>query len=201
MSRIVGYAAMLAFATAITVFGMAPSMLDQGFSHRTHPLAWLGASGVSQAAWFNLCGFVLPGTLAGSALWLLRSRLPGDARLSARIGAQLVMLSAFAFAAQGLLPLDLEDPDGVASGLHALAWTAWCLAFCSGALMLAWGLRSARPHPRIVAMCALAGIAVPLLAFAVPLWLPSALAQRAAFLLWFGWVAWLGRMMPSLSRA
>lgn len=199
-ARAAGHAALLFFVLGAGIFGARAAAQANGFSHRTYPLAWLGADGVSGAVWFNLFGFLLPGLLAAIALWPLRAALPQDARWAARIGAQLVMLSAFAFAAQGALPLDLEDPDGVASGLHALAWTAWCLAFCSGALTLAWGLRSRQPRPRIIVMCALAGIAVPLLAFAAPLWLPSAFAQRVAFLLWFGWVAWIGRV-PSLSRA
>lgn len=200
VARAAGYAALLFFVLGASIFGAMVDAQVNGFSHRTHPLAWLGADGVSGAEWFNLFGFLLPGLLAVIALWPLRTALPHDARWTARIGAQLVMLSAFAFAAQGLLPLDLQDPDGIASGWHAFAWTAWCLAFCSGALMLAWGLCCAQPRTRIVAMCALAGIAVPLLAFAAPLWLPNAFAQRVAFVSWFVWVAWIGRIV-SLSRA
>jgi Protein of unknown function (DUF998) len=195
-----GYAALLFFVLAAMLFGAMARAGTSGFSHGAYPLAWLGADGVSGAGWFNFCGLVLPGLLAAIALWPLRTVLPHSAHWTARIGTQLVMLSALAFAAQGMLPLDLEHPDGVASGLHALAWTAWCLAFCQGALMLAWGVRAAQPRSRSVAICALAGIAVPLLAFVAPLWLPNAFAQRVAFLLWFGWVVWIGRI-PSLSRA
>lgn len=198
--RATSHAALLIFVLSAGIFGVWARARVSGFSHGAYPLAWLGADGVAGAGWFNLCGFVLPGLLAAVALWLLRDTMPRDAHWSARIGVQLVLLSALAFAAQGMLPLDLEDPDGVASGLHALAWTGWCLAFSSGALMLAWGMRTARPQPRIVAMCALAGIVLPLLAFAAPLWLPNALVQRVAFVLWFAWVAWIGRA-PSLSRA
>jgi Protein of unknown function (DUF998) len=200
VARAAGVAALLLFVSCAGIFGAMASAQAKGFSHRAYPLAWLGADGVSGADGFNLFGFLLPGLFAAVALWPLRIMLPADARWTARIGAQLVVLSAFAFAAQGLLPLDLEDMDGVAGGLHAFAWTAWCLAFCPGALMLAWGVRTTQPRARIVAVCVLAGIAVPLLAFAAPLWLPSALAQRVAFLLWFVWVAWIG-LMPSISRA
>jgi Protein of unknown function (DUF998) len=204
-ARMAGHAALLFFLLCALTFGAMAGAQARGFSHWTHPLSWLGADGISGAGQFNLFVFVFPGLLAAVALWPLRSVLPEDARWTARIGAQLVMLSALAFAAQGLLPLDLEDPDGIASGLHALAWTAWCLAFCSGALLLAWGLRTAQRYPRIVVprivvTCALAGIAVPLLAFAASPLLPNALAQRGAFLLWFVWVAWIGRV-PLLSRA
>jgi hypothetical protein len=198
--RIAGDVAFLMFIVAAAIFGALPGTGDDGFSQRTHPLAWLGAQGVPRAAMFNFCGFALPGMMAAVALWPLRPALPAGARWSARIGAQLVLLSAIAFAAQGGLPLDLQDMDGSASGLHASAWTMWCLSFSTGALALAWGLRGTRLRPGVVAICAIAGSIVPLLAFVAPLWVPNAFAQRAAFVLWFGWVAWISRMRP-LSRA
>ena len=39
----------------------------------------------------------------------------------------LVQLSALAFAAQGVVPLDPEDTDATASRLHVLAWMLWQL--------------------------------------------------------------------------
>lgn len=199
-TRMAGDAALLMFIAAAAAFGSMFDAGDDGFSQWTHPLAWLGAQSVPRATLFNLCGFVLPGILAAVALWPLRSALPANARWSARIGAQLVLLSAIAFAAQGVLPLDLQDMDGAASGLHAAAWTVWCLSFTAGALALVRGLRGNPSHPGIPMSCAIVGSIVPLLAFVAPLWLPNAFAQRAAFLLWFGWVAWIGRI-PSLNRA
>jgi hypothetical protein len=199
-TRMAGDAALLMFIAAAAVFGAMFDAGDGGFSQRTHPLAWLGAQGVARATLFNLCGFALPGILAAVALWPLRPALPAGARWNARIGAQLVLLSAIAFAAQGLLPLDLQDMDGAASGLHAAAWTMWCLSFSAGALALASGLRGTRSGPGVVAICAFAGSIVPLLVFVAPWWLPNAIAQRAAFLLWFAWVAWTGRTL-SLNRA
>ncbi len=199
-TRMAGDAALLMFIAATATFGAMFDAGNDGFSQWTHPLAWLGAQSVPRAMLFNLCGFALPGILAAVALWPLRPALPADARWSARIGAQLVLLSAIAFAAQGVLPLDLQDMDGAASGLHAAAWTIWCLSFTAGALALALGLRGNPPHTGIPMSCAIVGSIVPLLAFVAPLWLPNAFAQRAAFLLWFGWVAWIGRI-PSLNRA
>ena len=198
--RMAGDAAVLLFIAAAAIFGAMSDAGDGGFSQRTHPLAWLGAQGVPRATMFNLCGFVLPGLMAAVALWPLRPALPVDARWSVRIGAQLVLLSAIAFAAQGVVPLDPEDMDGPASGLHAAAWTVWCLSFCAGALALAWGLRGMTLRHGAVAICAFAGLIVFLLAFVAPLWIPNAVAQRAAFVLWLGWVAWAGRI-PPLSRA
>src|SRR3546814_9922281 len=58
---------------------------------------------------FNALGFVLPGVLAALVAWRLRASLDAGAPWAARIGAWLALLSALAFAAQGLLPLDPRD--------------------------------------------------------------------------------------------
>ena len=199
-ARVAGPAALLCFLAASAIFGAMPDAVATGFSHLTHPLAWLGARGMPHAAIFNFTGFVLPGLLVAVALWSLRPALPTPARWSARLGAQLVVLSALGFAAQGLLPLDLDDPDGRAASLHATAWIAWWLAFCAGALGLALGLRGEPTHRRLAAISAAAAVAVPLIVFVAPLWLPVALAQRVAFALWFVWAIAATRRRP-LSRA
>jgi hypothetical membrane protein len=190
-AQIAGCASLMIFVASAAIFGAMLGQDSGGFSHRTHPLAWMGAGSVPRAMLFNLCTFVLPGVLAAVALWPLRPALPPGTRWSARIGSQMVVLSALAFAAQGVLPLDLENPDGTAGGLHAVAWTAWWLAFSAGALTLAWGLRYMAAMRRgFVAITALTGLVIPMLAVLAPLWLPNALAQRMAFVLWFVWVAW-----------
>ena len=193
LRRFAAHAALWGFVAAAAFCGARPEAVATGFSHRSHPLAWLGASGMPDATVFNLAGFVLPGLLAAVALWSLRSALPAHARWSARIGAQLTMLSALAFAAQGLLPLDLEDPDGAANAAHGLAWTLWWLTFAVGGLALGLGSRGTSPLRRGFAMATVAAaIAVPALALLAPIWWPNAFAQRAAFVLWFVWVAGVG---------
>ncbi len=190
-ARMAGHAALVIFVVLAAMFGALSDEDSGGFSHRTHPLAWLGAGGMPRAMLFNLCVFVLPGVLAAVALWPLRPALPPGTRWSARIGAQLVVLSALAFAAQGVLPLDLENPDGTAGGLHAVAWTVWWLALSAGALALGLGLRNTATMCRgFAAITALAGLVIPILAVLAPLWIPNALAQRMAFILWFIWVVW-----------
>lgn len=190
-SRFAAHAALWGFVVAAAVCGARPEVVSSGFSHRSHPLAWLGASGMPDATVFNLAGFVLPGLLAAVTLWSLRSSLPAHARWSARIGAQLTMLSALAFAAQGLLPLDLEDPDGTANAAHGLAWTLWWSTFAVGGLAFGLGSRGASPLRRGLAMATVAAaLAIPALALLAPIWWPNAFAQRAAFVLWFVWVAW-----------
>lgn len=186
MERHAGWLAAVAFVAALLVSGWT---LD-GYSQRLHPIALLGAEGVPGAWIFNATGLVLPGVLAVVVALALYRALPPEAGWLPRIGARLVLLSGVAFAAQGMLPLDLRDLDGQAGRLHAAAWMAWWIAFVPGALLLAAGVRRLR-LAGIAAACAVAALSV------LPIDpLPPALAQRLAFVVWFGWLAlvpWLAR--------
>ena len=173
---------------AVVLFVVALLLANVGvpeYSHRVNPLALRGTAGLPWALAFNLLAFVLPGALLAWAGQRIRNGL-GDAGWLARIGIVLAQLSALAFAAQGLLPLDPDDADSGASRLHALAWMLWWIAFVPAAAFCAAGAR------RGVAF-ALAGIAlgmlVPLIAVLAPIGLWVGLAQRLAFGLWFAW--WL----------
>src|SRR3546814_11255366 len=88
---------------------------------------------------FNVLGFVLPGVLAALVAWRLRASLDDGAPWAARIGAWLALLSALAFAAQGLLPLDPRDLAADASRMHATMWTLWWVALLPAAVLLAFG--------------------------------------------------------------
>ena len=155
------------------------------YSHALHPVALRGTAGLPWAFAFNLLAFVLPGLLLAWAAQQLRDRL-GDAGWLARIGIVLAQLSALAFAAQGLFPLDPQDTDSTASRLHALAWMLWWIAFVPGTLLLAVG---ARRGIAFALACLVAGVLVPLVAVFAPIGLWVGLAQRFAFATWFGW--WL----------
>ncbi|QIL20237.1 DUF998 domain-containing protein [Thermomonas sp. HDW16] len=172
-------AALLALALVTANLGVPE------YSHLIHPLALRGSAGLPWALAFNVLAFVLPGALLVCAGFRLRSGL-GDAGWLARIGIVLVQLSALAFAAQGLLPLDPMDTDSSASRLHALAWMLWWIAFVPGALLLAIG---ARGGIAFALACVAAAALVPLLAVLAPIGLWVGIAQRLAFALWFGW--WL----------
>lgn len=178
-----GAAALLAaglFAAALAGFG---SMLE-GFSHASHPPAFLGARGVPGAFAFNLLAFVLPGLLGMLVMGGVRRQLEG-ARWAARIGSWLWLLSAFGFAMQGVLPLDPADMDASSSRLHASAWTVWWLAFAPGGLLLALGLAST-PGWRALRMTALTGaLLLPLLALYAPLGMSVGVSQRLGLMLWF----------------
>jgi hypothetical protein len=171
-------AAGVLWLAAVLGFG---AMLD-GYSQAQHPVALLGARGIERALAFNVLGFVLPGLLAAWAAVQLRGAFDSAGWL-ARIGAHLWMLSALAFAAQGVLPLDPEDLDAGSSRLHATAWSLWWIAFVPGALMLA--LRS-RSFAVALAVAAVIVVVAVLLT-------PAGLSQRIAIAAWFALVGVAGR--------
>ena len=192
MKRVAGNAGWLAgllFAASVAGFGAA---LD-GYSQAQHPVALLGARGVPHALAFDLLGFVFPGVLALLAGLELRRRMSAAAGWSARIGAQLIVLSALAFAAQGLLPLDPADLYAPSARLHATAWMLWWIAFVPGALLLAFGLRS----------LALSSVVAASVVLGSGLFAPDALAagvaQRIAFGAWFLWIAVAGITRTAIS--
>lgn len=172
-------ASLLVFACAL----FALSARWPAYSHLRHPVALPGAAGLPGALLFDAMVFVLPGASILLVAWWLRSAI-ANAGWWPRIGAALLSLSALAFAAQGLLPLDPEDLDGAGSRLHASAWTAWLIAFTVGAPLFAWTLRGAR-----TASLALAWLVPSLALFGIAL-MPGGIAQRLAFAAWFAWF-WL----------
>jgi hypothetical protein len=147
---------------------------------------WIGATAA------NVLALVVPGALLA---WASR-RLPASSS-TARIGAWLLLVSALAFAAQGLFAFDPADPDAFASRMRVLAWTLWWIAFAPGALLQAVVRRR-----RFLAASALA---VALACAPALLPLPRAatpLAQLIATLAWFGWwFAALRRSAPGRGAA
>jgi len=178
-TAVAGWAGALACVAAAIAAGMR---LD-GYSHALHPLALLGADGVPNALVFNLVGFIVPGLLASVVALGLYRALPAAAGWLPRIGARMLLVSALAFAAQGLFPLDPQDMDGQASGLHAAAWMIWWIAFVAGAPLLASGLRRIRAVTIAVACALLAMMFVP------PSLLDPPLSQRIAVVAWLLWLA------------
>ncbi len=179
--------ALAALASAV-VAALVAGLATEGFSHLRHPLAILGAQQLEwRGSLFGLFAFVLPG-LVGAWLALdLRRRLPQGSGWPARIGAQLLLLAALGFAAQGVLPLDLESLDGGIGRYHATAWLLWALAFPVGGLLVTGGLWHAPGWRRFaIATIAAAGLVV-VCGFLGSGWVGAALAQRIAFGLWLAW--------------
>lgn len=175
--------AAISFATALAACGAAL----EGYSQLAHPVGLLGARGVPGALLFDAFGFVLPGLLAAAVALRLRAVVGDGAHWAARIGAHLALLSALAFAAQGLLPLDPRDLEATASRAHATVWTLWWVALLPAALLLALGLRGLR-GARVFAAASVVVAALVAALSALPLdVLVPALAQRVAFATWLTW--------------
>ncbi len=185
-----GVAASVLFAAALLGFGAAL----QGYSQAMHPVSVLGAKGVPHALGFNLLGFVLPGVLAAAAALDLRRRLPAGTGWSARIGVQLVLLSAVGFAALGLLSLDPADLHNDASSLHATAWMLWWVAFVPGAVLIAGGLRGHVGARALAGASAVAALLVLVAALLAVELMPAGVAQRLGYAAWLGWLCVAGRM-------
>ncbi|HDS1100629.1 DUF998 domain-containing protein [Stenotrophomonas maltophilia] len=179
--RLSGLMAALLFVLAVLGFGAG---LD-GYAQARHPVALLGAHGVPHALAFNLLGFVLPGLLAAVVAERLRRRLPATAGWAPRVGSQMLLLAGLAFAAMGLLPLDVDDLHGPASQLHASAWMIWVLGFVAGTLLL--GISQLRQAQGLAAVSC--GVLAALAAFALQGVLSAPLAQRLAFACWAVWLA------------
>ncbi|MGZ0026577.1 DUF998 domain-containing protein [Stenotrophomonas sp. AG209] len=185
LDRWLGLLAAVVFVLAVAGFGAGL----EGYAQARHPVALLGARGVPHALPFNLLGFVLPGVLAVVVAERLRRGLPTTAGWAPRVGSQMLLLAGLAFAAMGLLPLDVDDLHGPASQLHASAWMIWVLGFVAGTVLLGVShLRQA--HGRALGTVALGcGVLAALAAFALQGTLPAPMAQRLAFACWLVWLA------------
>lgn len=180
--------AWLALASCVlAIAGFAAAL--EGYSHAGHPVGWLGGRGLPGASAFNLLAYILPGVLLALVAWCWREGLPATAGIGARLGAWLMLLSALAFAAKGVLPLDLEELDAGASRGHASAWMLWLIASVTG-MWLSWlGLRRRPGQAGLARACLSGGILFPAATLLLPGVLAAGHAQRLALLLWFGW--WL----------
>ncbi len=179
----------------LAVFGFG--MRLEGYDQLRHPVSLLGAHGVPGGTAFSMLGFVLPGILAAVAALDLALRMPVTAPRALRVGGQMLLLAAVAFAAMGLLPLDVEDIENRASQYHASAWLLWLVGFSAAALALRLGsARDAawRPLANLAVGCALWSLCS---AFLFEIALPVAMAQRLAFLGWLVWLLGAARLAPA----
>lgn len=192
LARFDRHAGWLAAACCVlSLIGFAVAL--PAFSHRQHPPGLLGAMGVPHAAAFNLLAFLVPGLLSAWVFVRLRERLPAGAGRAAGIGIWVLAISALAFAAQGLLPLDPMDLDGPVSQRHATCWLLWWLAFVPGALLLALGVRGHAGWGRVAGGFLVAGLLVVALNLLPATWLPGPVAQRLVLLVWLASVVLASR--------
>src|SRR5688500_3039830 len=172
-----------AACSILAVIGFSVAL--DGYSHVMHPLALLGARGVAGATAFNLLGFVVPGALAAVVTLRMRTRLPKQVGWAGGVGAALLLLSALAFAAQGLLPLDPHDLDGPVSQWHATCWTLWWIAFLPGAGLLALGLLRGGGWRGFALLAVVAAVGGLVLTVVSGVLLPGPVAQRLLLVLWW----------------
>ncbi len=182
----------------LTVIGFGAAL--PGYLPLGHPVALLGAKGVPHALAFDLLGFVLPGLLACAVALRLLARAPKTAPWTVRVGGQMLLLSAVAFTAMGVLPLDASDIESRASQFHASAWMVWVLAFVPGAILSGWGLRALPGSERLAALHVAAGLAVGVGALLLQAVMPAPIAQRLAFVVWAVWLATVLPLARSVAR-
>lgn len=170
------------------------AVTSTGYSGTADPVALLGARGSSHALVFNVVAYVVPGLLLAIAAWRWRAAMADDSAWTLRIGMRLALLSALAFALQGLFPLDPEDMAAMASRGHVTAWSLWWVAYVPAALLVAVGILRERGRRDLAAAsmvgASLAGaLVVGWLALASTSVLTPGAVERLMLLVWFGW--WL----------
>ena len=190
-----GPVAAVVFIAAVVGFGMQL----QGYDQMRHPVSLLGARGIPGGAVFSLLGFVVPGLLAAVAALDLILRMPASAPRPLRVGGQMLLLAAIAFAAMGLFPLDMEDIENRASQFHASAWLLWLLAFSAAAIALRFGAGKARGWRSLSTLTVVCALWAVCSAFLFEIAMPVAMAQRLAFLGWLVWLLGVARLAPSRS--
>jgi hypothetical membrane protein len=128
-----GWVAAVLFVLALLLLAAA----TPGYRHAQHAVGFLGMHGAAHAAWWNLCGALLPGALLVAFTLALRVPLAASGAGSAsRIGAWLLLLSALAFTGSGVFAFDPRAPGGLATQLHVAMLTLVLLGFLPGALLL-----------------------------------------------------------------
>lgn len=107
-------------------------------------LSILGAVGAPGAVWFNLLGYVVVGlVLLLFVIALERAMQHDGAARGGRLGTGLLMVSALAFAAQGVFAFDPADVDAATSQRHSSALAFALLGLMAGAMFVAASLRRA----------------------------------------------------------
>ncbi len=185
-----GWLAAVIFALALWWLGGDHA----GFVSAQHPVGHLGAVQALQAWRWNALGFVLPGLLLfGFAVALESAMRTAGCGRGGRIGTGLLMISALAFAAQGVWHFDLDDELARGTQVHVSALALALLALLSGASFVA---ASVRRLPRWW-MLALLGQVLAALLLVTLVWPPQEVfavlhgrpghAQRLILALYFAW--------------
>ena len=190
-----GPLAVVVFIAAVAGFGAQL----QGYDQMLHPVSLLGARGIPGGTAFSLLGFVVPGVLAAIVMLDLIMRMPASAPRPLRVGGQMLLLGAIAFAAMGLFPLDVDDIENRASQFHASAWLLWLLAFTAAAIALRFAAGKAAGWRTLSTLTIVCALWMVCSAFLFEIAMPVAMAQRLAFLGWLLWLLAAARLAPARS--
>ena len=190
-----GPLAVVVFIAAVAGFGAQL----QGYDQMLHPVSLLGARGIPGGTAFSLLGFVVPGVLAAIVMLDLILRMPASAPRPLRVGGQMLLLGAIAFAAMGLFPLDVDDIENRASQFHASAWLLWLLAFTAAAIALRFAAGKAAGWRTLSTLTIVCALWMVCSAFLFEIAMPVAMAQRLAFLGWLLWLLAAARLAPARS--
>lgn len=186
-----GWLAGVCFALALWILGR----MQPGHVAARHAVADLGALDMPHAWAWNLAGFIMPGLMLLLFAFALEAAMQREqASRIGRIGTGLLMIAALAFAAQGVLPLDLHDLDGAVSRRHVTALVVALLAQMAAAGLISLALLY-RPGWRLLSLGGAVLAALLLLVLLFPPqqqpWLQgqAGYAQRLVFGIYFGWFA------------
>ncbi len=185
-----GWLAAVIFALALWWLGADHT----GFDAARHPVGHLGAVQAPLGWRWNTLGFVLPGLfLFGFSLALESAMRSEGCGRAGRIGTGLLMISALAFAAQGVWHFDLDDELARGTQAHVSALALALLALLAGASFVA---ASIRRLPRWRMLTVLGQVLAALLLVTL-VWPPQEVfevfharpghAQRLILALYFAW--------------
>jgi hypothetical protein len=186
-----GWLGAAVFVAALLGFGASLA----GYSQALHAVDLLGARGAPHAAGWNALGYALPGLLVVAfAVALQQALAVAGVGATGRIGGWLLMFSGLAFAAQGLLPIDLRLLDGAESKGHVAAAMLSLVAWLPSALLLPLALRGRGAwRVAVVAGPLLAAIAIACLGLPPQAWeaigAGPGVAQRLGLAAQFAWPA------------
>ena len=193
-----GLAAGPVFALAMLWF----ATLWPNYEHALYPPALLGSLHGPGATGWNLIGYGLVGTLCllATLAHYQALRAAGGGRL-ARIGVTLATLAAIAFIAQGVFPLDIDQPLDVGpSRRHIAAWNLWWIAAVAAMLLTALGTRGLRGWRTLAPVGLVAATLVLVFLLADVGSLGNGWRQRIALAGWFGWLAWASLLVLRRER-
>jgi hypothetical membrane protein len=200
-----GVAAFVVFWTALFVF---PASYP-GYTHSHKAISELGAFGAPHASAWNLIGFIAPGVLLAICGAGLATSIEGPGRNTA--GYWLLITSGVGFAGAGLIPTEMREGSPLMQSPftigHVLMTLVSGIPWVIAAFLLIGQVKQNRAWARsrrivmLLAMACVAGLAVNILAPAVPVLAQRpGVAQRISFGIYFAWFLIMAVQLLAVAR-